>query len=184
MIPALQPYPSDLEASVEHRGKTLLIRPVRPDDEPLLIAFVHALSPQDRRLRFFGTFRDLSHELAVRLTQIDYDREMAFLLLDGSTLIGVGRLAAGADFEQAEFALTVASGRQRRGHGELLLRHVLAYARSRGIKRVVGQIMGENRGMLELAKQLGFVRVPAASCGPEIVVVKSFDNRDPQVSGS
>jgi acetyltransferase len=174
MIPAPRPYPSELEASVEHRGRTLSIRPVRPDDEALLVAFVHALSPQDRRFRFFGTFHDLSHALAVRLTQIDYDREMAFLLLDGSTLIGVGRLTAGADVEQAEFALTVASGRQRRGHGELLLRHVLAYARSRGIKRVVGQIMGENRGMLELAKHLGFVRVPAASNNSEITVVKSL----------
>ena len=183
MIPAAQPYPSELEAIVEHRGKTLFIRPVRPDDEQLLIAFVHALLPQDRRLRFFGTFRELSHESAVRLTQIDYSREMAFLLLDGSTLIGVGRLASGTDFERAEFALTVASGRQRRGHGELLLRHVLAYARSRGIKRVVGQIMSENRGMLELAKQLGFVREPAASNDVEISVVKSLDNRGPEIEG-
>lgn len=168
MIPNLQPYPADLEAIVQHRGKTLFIRPVRPDDEPLLVAFVQALSPQDRRFRFFGTFRELSHESAVRLTRIDYTRDMAFLLLDGSTLIGVGRLAAGADVEQAEFALTVASGRHR----------------SRGIKRVVGQVMGENRGMLELAKHLGFVRVPAASSGPEIVVVKSFDDRDPEIKGS
>ena len=145
----------------------------------MLIAFVQALSPQDRRLRFFGTFRELSHEMAVRLTQIDYDRQMAFLLLDGGTLLGVGRLSADADFNEAEFALTVASGCQRRGHGELLLRHVLAYARSRGIKRVVGQVMGENRGMLALARHLGFVRVPAASSGTEVCVMKSLDSPDP-----
>jgi len=89
--PALRPCPSD--KIVEHRGKRLVLRPIRPDDEPLLITFVQALSPQDRRLRFVGTFRELSHELAVRLTKIDYHRQMAFLLLDGATLLGVGRLA-------------------------------------------------------------------------------------------
>ncbi len=60
-------------------------------------------------MRFFGPLRELSHEMAARLTQIDYDREMAFLLLDGDTLLGVGRLAADPGFEQAEFALIVAT---------------------------------------------------------------------------
>ena len=73
-------------------------------------------------MRFFGPLRELSHEMAARLTQIDYDREMAFLLLDGDTLLGVGRLAADPGFEQAEFALVVASDRQGRGYGTLLLR--------------------------------------------------------------
>ena len=86
-----RPCPSD--EIIEHRGKRLVLRPIRPDDEPLLITFVQALSPQDRRLRFVGTFRELSHEMAVRLTKIDYHRQMAFLLLDGATLLGVGRLA-------------------------------------------------------------------------------------------
>jgi acetyltransferase len=175
---ALRPRPSD--EIVEHGGQRLVLRPIRPDDEPMLIAFVHALSPQDRRFRFFGTFRELTHEMAVRLTQIDYDRQMAFLLLDGGTLLGVGRLAADADFNEAEFAITVASDCQRRGHGELLLLRVLAHARSRGIKRVVGQVMGENRGMLALAKHLGFVRIAGASYGPEVCVMKSLENEDPE----
>ena len=175
--PALRPFPPD--KIIERGGRRLVLRPIRPDDEPLLVAFIQALSPQDRRFRFFGTFRELSHEMAVRLTQIDYDREMAFLLLDGGILLGVGRLAADADFNEAEFALTVASGCQRRGHGELLLRHLLAYARSRGIKRVVGQVMVGNRSMLALAKHLGFVRVPADSSGTEICVMKSLGDHDP-----
>ena len=76
-------------------------------------------------MRFFGPLRELTHEMAARLTQIDYDREMAFLLLDGKELLGVGRLAADPGFEQAEFALIVASDRQGHGYGTLLLRHVL-----------------------------------------------------------
>ena len=88
----------------------------------MLSAFASQLTREDIRLRFFGPIRELTHEMAARLTQIDYDREMAFLLLDDDgELLGVGRVAADPDFEQAEFALVVASNRQRRGYGQLLL---------------------------------------------------------------
>ena len=111
---AIRPYPVELETEIVHRdGKNgCFIRPIRPDDEPLLQAFTRRLTPEDMRMRFFGPLRELSHEMAARLTQIDYDREMAFLLLDGKELLGVGRLAADPGFEQAEFALIVASDRQ------------------------------------------------------------------------
>ena len=123
---AIKPYPVELETEVVDRdGKKLSIRPIRPDDEPLLQAFTRRLTPEDVRMRFFGPMRELSHEMAARLTQIDYDREMAFLLLDGKELLGVGRLAADPGFEQAEFALVVASDRQGHGYGTLLLNHVL-----------------------------------------------------------
>src|SRR4029077_5931522 len=137
------------------------------------------LTPEDVRLRFFGPIREMSHEMAARLTQIDYDREMAFLLLDGDTLLGVGRLAADPGFEQAEFALVVASDRQRRGYGELLLRHVLAYARTRGIKRVVGQVLRENRKMLDLAKRLGFKHEGGTAGHADLRVMKVLDEKFP-----
>ena len=149
------PYPVELESEIEHGGEKLRIRPIRPEDEGLLMAFTRHLTPEDVRLRFFGPIREMSHEMAARLTQIDYDREMAFLLLDGKHLLGVGRLAADPGFEQAEFALVVASDRQRKGYGELLLRHVLAYAKTRGIQRVIGLVLRENRKMLHLADRLG-----------------------------
>jgi acetyltransferase len=169
---AIKPYPVELEAEIEHRGEKLRIRPIRPQDEEVLGEFVKHLSPEDIRLRFFGPLRQLTHEMAARLTQIDYDREMAFLLLDGEKIVGVGRLAAEASFEQAEFALVVASERQRKGYGELLLRHVLDYARSRGIKRVMGHVLRENGKMLALTERLGFRKQSGAGGGYDLSVLK------------
>jgi acetyltransferase len=169
---AIRPYPVELETEIVHRGERLFIRPIRPDDEPLIQAFTKRMNPEDVRMRFFGPLRELSHEMAARLTQIDYDREMAFLLLDGKELLGVGRLAADPDFEQAEFALIVASDRQGHGYGRLLLEHVLHYAKARGVTRVVGHVLRENDKMLDLAKRLGFVRESGRSGEPDIRVVK------------
>jgi acetyltransferase len=170
---AIKPYPVELETEVvNHDGKKLFVRPIRPDDEPLIQAFSRRLTPEDIRMRFFGPIREMSHELAARLTQIDYDREMAFLLLDGKDLLGVGRLAADPGFEQAEFALVVASDRQGHGYGTLLLNHVLLYAKARGVQRVVGHVLRENHKMLELTKRLGFKRESGRAGEPDIRVVK------------
>jgi acetyltransferase len=171
---AIRPYPVELECTVEHRGERLHIRPIRPDDEPLIQRFVRHMTPEDIRLRFFGPIREMTHEMAARLTQIDYDREMAFLLLDGEELLGVGRLAADPGFEQAEFALVVASDRQRRGYGELLLRHVLAYARKRGAKRVIGHVLRENHRMIGLSKRLGFAPQAGRAGSGDVTMVKQM----------
>ena len=168
----IRPYPIELENSIEHRGERLTLRPIRPEDEALLQNFVQHLSPEDIRLRFFSPLRELSHEMAARLTQIDYDREMAFLLIDGTELLGVGRLSADPNFEQAEFALIVASDRQRKGYGELLLRRVLDYAKSRRIRSVFGIILRENHRMLALAERLGFTRTPGRAGHGDIRVEK------------
>jgi acetyltransferase len=169
---AIRPYPVELEREIEHRGERLRLRPIRPDDEALLQRFTRHLTPEDIRLRFFGPVRELTHEMAARLTQIDYDREMALLLLDGGEMLGVGRLAADPGFEQAEFALVVASDRQRRGYGELLLREVLAYARARGVKRVIGHVLRENRNMLGLARRLGFKPQAGRAGGDDITMIR------------
>jgi len=171
---AIKPYPVELEIEIRHGDETLRLRPIRPDDEALLQRFARHLTPEDIRLRFFGPLRELTHEMVARLTQIDYDREMAFLLIDGEELLGVGRLAADPGFEQAEFALIVASDRQRKGYGELLLRHVLAYARARGVKRVLGHILRENRRMIELSKRLGFAPETGRAGNADITMVKEL----------
>ena len=95
------------------------------------------------------------------------------LLIDGKELLGVGRLAADPGFEQAEFALVVASDRQGHGYGTLLLDHVLHYAKARGVQRVVGHVLRENHKMLELSKRLGFKREGGRSGEPDIRVVKA-----------
>jgi acetyltransferase len=169
---AIKPYPVELESEVVHGAERLRLRPIRPDDEALLQAFARRMTPEDIRMRFFGPLRELTHEMAARLTQIDYDREMAFLLLDGKELLGIGRLAADPGFEQAEFALTVASDRQGRGYGSLLLNHVLRYAKARGVQRVVGQVLRENHKMLELTKRMGFEREAGRVGEGDIRVVK------------
>ena len=97
---------------------------------------------------------------------------MAFLLIDGKDLLGVGRLAADPGFEQAEFALVVATDRQGHGYGTLLLNHVLRYAKARGVKQVVGHVLRENHKMLELSRRLGFKREAGRSGEPDIRVVK------------
>lgn len=173
---AIRPYPAELAIEIRHGEETLRLRPIRPQDEVLLQSFTKRLSPEDIRLRFFGPLRELSHEMAARLTQIDYDREMAFLLLDGDVLLGVGRLAADPGFEQAEFALIVASDRQRRGYGALLLGHVLDYAKSRGIKRVVGNILRENRRMIDLAERLGFTPRSGRAGNSDVLMEKKLSD--------
>ena len=173
---AIRPYPVELETEIEHRDEKLFIRPIRPDDEPMLQAFTKRLTPEDVRLRFFGPMRELSHEMAARLTQIDYDRAMAFLLLDHKRkeLLGVGRLAADPGFEQGEFALVVASDQQGKGYGALLLNHVLHYGKARGMKRVIGYVLRENSKMLGLAKHLGFRRDGGRMGEPDVRLVKTL----------
>jgi acetyltransferase len=169
---AIRPYPIELESEIEHRGERLKLRPIRPDDEAMLQRFIRHLTPEDIRLRFFGPLREMTHEMAARLTQIDYDREMAFLLLDGDELLGVGRLAADPGFEQAEYALIVRSDMQGKGYGALLLQRVLDYAGERGIRRVIGHILRENRKMLDLSKRLGFEPEAGRGGGTDVTVVK------------
>jgi len=158
---AIRPYPRDLERIEEVPGiGTAVLRPVRPEDEQAFVRFFHRLNPEDVRLRFFSPLQELPRSQLARLTQIDYDREMAFVLQAMSPgpdeILGVVRIAADPDNQQAEFALTVRSDLKGRGMGTLLLTRMLDYARNRGIGRVFGDILSENHMMLALCRELGF----------------------------
>jgi acetyltransferase len=120
-----------------------------------------ALTPEHRRLRLFSSMREIPDELAARLTQIDYDREMVLVALDPdqpAQFWGGARIAADADNRRAEYSVTVRSDKQGLGLGRICLERVLDYARARGIKEVWGSVLAENEGMLALAERLGFAR--------------------------
>jgi acetyltransferase len=168
-----KPYPAHLETDIEHRGRKVHIRPVRPDDEALVVeAASTRLTTDDLRLRFFAPVRDVRQPMGARLTHVDYDREMAFMMFEEGTLVGTGRLVADDRFEEAEFALAIAHDAQRRGYGELMLRHIVDYARTRHIKRVVAHVRRENTGMIAVAERVGFVRTRGVSMGSELRVEK------------
>ena len=159
---ALRPYPSELERSIDAGGHALRLRPIRPDDGERLKAFYAAASPGDMRLRFFLSRRDVPHSELARYCQIDYDREMTFVAIDGDAIAGEVRAVCDPDNRQAEFSVQVAGPWQKRGLGRQLMDALLRYLEQRGTAEVVGQCLQENRGMAALASEQGF-RVEAGA---------------------
>ncbi len=160
---AIQPYPKQLEEAATLRdGTPVLIRPIRPEDEPALHLMIAAMSAEDLRLRFFAPTRRLSHHTAARMTQIDYDREMAFILITpdhlGAEILGVVHLIADPDLKRAEFAPMIRSSQTHRGLGTLLMGKTISYARQRGIGEVYAEVLRENLGMTKLANHYRFSR--------------------------
>lgn len=156
---SISPYPKELVATGKLAdGTTFRIRPVRPEDEPLLLDLTRHMTAEDLRMRFFTPMKTLTHRVAARLSQIDYDREMALVaeLEDGSAVLGVARFAADPDNRRAEFAVAIRSDRKRRGLGRLLMRRLIDVARRRGIGALVGDVLCENAAMLGLCRTLGF----------------------------
>ncbi len=157
---AIHPYPSDLSESWELPGGVVLrVRPIRPEDAEMEASFVRNLSDHARHFRFGTAMRELTREMLVRFTQIDYDRELALLVLvhqgGRETEIAVARYArTGPD--SADVAIVVADGWQGRGVGRRLLVRLLEIARSRGIRRVEGEMLSENMTIRKLLASLGF----------------------------
>jgi acetyltransferase len=159
---AIRPYPQELEEPVVlEGGRRLLLRPIRPEDEPAHEHFFQSLEPDDVRFRFFSVVRRMPHSQMARYTQIDYDREMAFVATapDDAGVpqtLGVVRAISDPDGTRAEFAIIVRSDLKGLGLGRALLDKMIRYCRARGIRLLVGQVLPENRRMLDLAKSLGF----------------------------
>lgn len=169
---AVRPAPSDLTRTVAlNTRRAMVFRPILPEDEPMLLDMINQSTASDIRLRFFTPMRSLSHEMAARLSQIDYDREMALVAVDpndrpddqnsgAKAIYGVVHLAADPDSEQAEFGVMVRSDMKGDGLGYRLMTTILDYARARGLKRVIGDVLRENATMLQMAAELGFTRRP------------------------
>ena len=167
---AIRPYPRELEESIPWEGGQLLLRPVRPEDGPAHLRFFDALTPDDVRYRMFVRIRELNPSQLARFTQIDYDREMAFIATrpgaDGlPETLGVGRVVADPDNVSAEFAVTVRSDLKGQGLGRILMQKLIDYCRLRGTREIVGEALPQNNRIIGLVKKLGFEVFPAGEEG-------------------
>jgi acetyltransferase len=158
---AIHPYPAYLETEWRPAaGPAVTLRPIRPEDAAIEQAFVQRLSPESRHFRFMNMMRELTPLMLARFTQIDYDREMAFVATldeDGAEReVGVVRYVINPDGESCEFALVVADEWQRRGLGRRMMTLLIDVARKRGLREMMGHVLADNRQMLALCESLGF----------------------------
>jgi len=158
---AIHPYPGGLARAWTLADGTLVtMRPIRPEDAQMETEFVRELSAESKYFRFMDTMRELTPDMLARFTQIDYDREMAFVAIvrkDGRDLeIAVGRYATNPDGESCEFAVVVGDRWQGMGLGRRIMEALIGVARDRGLKVMMGHIMAGNGAMLRLATALGF----------------------------
>ncbi|KPK12977.1 MAG: acetyl-CoA synthetase [Myxococcales bacterium SG8_38] len=172
---AIHPYPHDL---VRHwqtaDGQDITIRPIRPEDAEIEQAFVRNLSPKAKHFRFMQGVRELTPEMLVRFTQLDYDRELALIAVvqEGAEEreIAVARYAMNPDGETCEFAVVVADEWQGRGVGSEVMRQLMNAAKNKAIGRIQGQVLKDNAQMLRLMDFLGFEAAPSAD-DPSIIDV-------------
>jgi acetyltransferase len=171
---AIRPYPKEWERAARLRdGTELLVRPVRPEDEPLYMPFLKNVTTEDLRLRFFAPVKEFGHVFIARFTQIDYARAMAFVAIDpvSGAMLGVARLHRLTFGDTAEFAVLVRSDLKGRGLGWLLMQTLIEYATSEEIKELRGEVLSENSTMLRMCAELGF-DVSDSSTEPGVRVVK------------
>lgn len=154
---AIHPYPRGWEKDVVLTGRAYRIRPIKPTDAALYPAFLDKTSTDDIRMRFLSASKAISDQMLVRLTQIDYEREMAFVALEGGTgeLAGIARCCADPDHECAEYGLLVRTDLQGLGIGWALFSHLRDYATADGLKRIEGIVLAENTKMLKLCREFG-----------------------------
>ncbi len=141
-------------------SKEVLLRPIKPEDEPLEHELLSSLSEETMRSRFFSVIGDISHEMLVRYCNIDYDREMAIVAElkenDRKKLIGIGRLICDREFKSGEFAVLVHDGYQGKGLGYKLVDVIIGIAEEKGLEHIFGEVLSDNRRMLAVCGKLGF----------------------------
>jgi acetyltransferase len=173
---AIRPYPAELARTQPWQGQALTVRPIRPEDEAQHLAFLQRLAPEDIRMRVFYSRQTIERSELARLTQIDYEREMAFVATvpappdaaDGlpEETLAVVRAVTDPDNDGAEFGIVVRSDLKGGGLGRLMLERLIDYQRARGTRVLLATALQENARMVELARELGFtVRDDAAEPG-------------------
>ncbi len=155
---AIRPYPTGWTRDFSAGGAHYHIRPIKPADVELYPEFLAKISPDDLRLRFLSPRKSFSDQMLKRLTQLDYDRNMAFVALETGTgaLAGISRLSCDPDHVSAEYALLVRTDLQGHGLGWELLRQIVDYAKADGIGRIEGIVLSENARMLAMCREFGF----------------------------
>lgn len=158
----IRPYPQELEEKVVlDSGMEIVLRPIRPEDEPAHHEFLNKTDKKDIYFRFFRAAGNFTHPSLARFTQIDYDREMAFIATARNEknefeTLGVIRAVSDADNNESEIAIIVRSDVQGRGIGTKLMEKMLQYCRDRGTKKIMGQVLMENTAMLHMVKKFNF----------------------------
>ncbi len=163
----ISPYPNQYETNlIVRKGVEVFIRPIKPEDGPLLLELFNSLSKRSIMFRFLSPIRQLSSKMLARFTQLDYDRDMALVAMPAAhpeeKILGVARLMADPDLEEAEFAVVVADDWQDKGMGAALMEQLIVVAKEMGIKTLWGLALPENKQMIALARELGFDVVESA----------------------
>jgi acetyltransferase len=172
---AIHPYPEELEEWVNWQGQPVLLRPIKPEDGLQHIEFFNSLDPEDVRMRMFVRMRELSHAQLARMTQIDYNREMAFIATrkcddDTWETLGVARVIFDPDNVSAEFAIIVRSELKGKGLGWMLMNKLIQYCRDRGTLEIVGETLTYNKGLIALVREFGFKT--GRSCDNDTTLLK------------
>ena len=158
------PYPEQYEMNITTRGGIrIFVRPIKPEDAPLLVELFNSLSHRSIYYRFFGPMKNLPPAMLAKLTQIDreYDMALVALRMNGNRqtakILGVSRLFRGQrPGKTAEFAIAVGDAWQGKGIGAVLMEKLMSIARERGVNRLWGMVLAENTQMLTLGQKLGF----------------------------
>ncbi|WP_339907422.1 bifunctional acetate--CoA ligase family protein/GNAT family N-acetyltransferase [Symmachiella dynata] len=173
---AIRPYPEEFIRQAKLKdGTTILLRPIKPEDEPLWHALLASCSPESIRFRFRYMFKKTTHEMAARFCFNDYDREMAIVaeteIDDKRHLIGVGRLVADADHSKAEYAILIGDDWQGLGLGSLLTDYCLEVCQRWGVTEVTAETDPTNHRMLDIFRKRSFT-LDATSCPDSVLVAK------------
>lgn len=161
---AIRPYPAEYVSHLQlDDGAHVTLRPIRPEDEDLLIAFHSTLSEESVRFRYLSPLpleTRVAHQRLVRICFSDYEREIAIVVEHGKAtarkIVAVGRLNRLQNRDEAEFAVVVSDAWQRRGLGTLLLETLIRIGRAEKIEHITGTILQSNHAMLSLCRRFGF----------------------------
>jgi acetyltransferase len=169
---AIRPYPARYEKHIAlGDGSCITVRPIRPEDEPLLVNFHHTLSERTVYMRYFNWMKleqRTAHERLTRMCFVDYDRQMALVAecqdarAGERQIVAVGRLVKSHAVEEAELAVIVADSFQKRGIGTEIVRQLVDFARDEKLVRITATVLFENRPMQKVFERLGFRKTQAA----------------------